>query len=378
MSSELLTEIKSVIDGQAAAFDLYAKKQADQVDALKSANAALQDRIETLESKRSNAAMADKAAPSFAEKAASHPKLKELAAGNNGRVSFEIAASIGDWLSKGALYSDLLGGSPATGWNVPEVRMPFVGNDPRRPIRLLQALPRVGVSGTNQVEVIKLYNYNPNAAVQGAEGDQKSEADVPTNLQSINLVSIANYLTVSKQLLADVTQLRGYISGLLTHAVALELEDQIVNGSSAHFSGLVEVAQTYAATATADADKLGQAAAYMQTIGWEPSHVLLHPQDHFAIMSERATGTTIYVAGGWTAPSSGMIWGLTPVATPAVAQGTALVLDASQTRIFDRELISLQVGFTDSDFVRNQVKLLVEGRFGFAVISDTAVQKVTL
>ena len=60
------------------------------------------------------------------------------------------------------------------------------------------------------------------------------------------------------------------------------------------------------------------------------------------------------------------------------AKGSALVFDASQTVIFDREVISLRLGFVGTQFTQNLVTLLIEGRFGFAVFSSSAVKKVTI
>ena len=77
---------------------------------------------------------------------------------------------------------------------------------------------------------------------------------------------------------------------------------------------------------TSKADKLGEAAAVLATLGWNPNIVLIHPLDEFDIESEKATGgNEQYVS----APNGGKFQ-VGTCRNSQVPQGTALVLDSSQ------------------------------------------------
>jgi HK97 family phage major capsid protein len=285
--------------------------------------------------------------------------------------------------TKAPVMGDGFAGSPSSGFPVLAQRLDQIYNDPRRLIRVLDVLPHQSVRDTNSIQYVTLdASYSPTAAVQATEGADKAEANVDTTLQTANLVTIANHISASSQVLSDVPMLQTYLTNLLRQAVLLQLEQQIVNGGSSMVTGLVEAAGSAATvTSTAAADKVGEVAVQLQSLGWQPNVLLIHPEDLFAIQSERATGggDGQYVAGGWNNPASGRIWGaLQPVATPVLAKGSALVFDSSQTVIFDREVINLRLGFVGSQFTQNLVTLLVEGRFGFAVFSSSAIKKVSI
>lgn len=304
---------------------------------------------------------------------------------NRAPTTIEVKAPLRELLlaTKGPIVGDGFGGSPSSGFPVYQQRLDAIYNDPRRTLRVLDVIPHLSVRDTNAVQYVTLdSSYSPTAAVQATEGAGKAEASVDTTLQTANLITIANHISASNQVLSDVPMLQTYLTNLLRHAVLLQLEQQVINGGSGMITSLVEAAGGAATvTSTAAADKIGEVAVQLQSLGWQPNVLLIHPEDLFAIQAERATGggDGQYVAGGWANPATGRIWGaLQPVATPVLAKGSALVFDASQTVIFDREVISLRLGFVGTQFTQNLVTLLIEGRFGFAVFSSSAVKKVTI
>jgi HK97 family phage major capsid protein len=104
----------------------------------------------------------------------------------------------------------------------------------------------------------------------------------------------------------------------------------------------------------------------------------MHPVHEFKIMSERTT-TGEYVAGGWSTPNQSNIWSLQRVATPAIAAGTALVLDRNVVLVLDREQPTVLVS-TESrnNFIRNLMTILGEIRLGLAILNPSAIKSVTL
>jgi HK97 family phage major capsid protein len=299
-----------------------------------------------------------------------------VAARKAGQGSFELQGRSLLTEFKTDLGTNLMGGSPGSTIPVQAVRLPVITNDPRRRLTLLDVLPHQPVGTTNAFEYLRLEDgYAPNAAVVG-EGASKPEATIPATLQTGNLVTVANHIPMSTQLLSDLPTIRQWVEGLLIYACLLQLEAQIIVGASSSITGLLEVAPTpMTNTKTSKADKIGEAAANIALLGWNPDTVLLNPLDEFDIESEKATGgNEQYVSP----PSGGKYWRLQPVATPTIPQGTSLVFDRSQSAIFDRETIGVHIGTVNDQFTKNMRTLLVEGRFGFAFYAATAIKRVEL
>jgi HK97 family phage major capsid protein len=275
---------------------------------------------------------------------------------------------------KTTLGTNQFADSPSSTIPIQALRLDGIANDPRRRLTLFDILPRRPVSGTNAYEYLKLNDaYAPNAAVV-AEGASKPEANIPVSLETGNLVTIANHIPVTNQLLSDFPAIRSWIEDLLLYACLVQLESQIIVGASSSITGLLEIAPTpMTNTKTSRADKIGEAAAHIALLGWNPNTVLLNPLDEFEIESEKASGgNEQYVSP----PSGGKFWRLTPVATPTVPQGTALVFDRSQGSLVDREQIGVAIGTVGNQFTENKRTILLEGRFGFYFSAASAIKRV--
>lgn len=138
------------------------------------------------------------------------------------------------------------------------------------------------------------------------------------------------------------------------------------------------VATAFIASATAPADRIGEAAAELEVDGWIATHVLLHPRDWQNIRSERATGDDHYTATGWNLPAAPNLWGLPVITTASLTEGTALVIDANQVAILDRMQTTVELGRVNDDFARNIVAIRAEARIGLAVFAAGAVLSVDL
>lgn len=85
------------------------------------------------------------------------------------------------------------------------------------------------------------------------------------------------------------------------------------------------------------------------------------------------------MAGGWSSPNQSGIWTMRRVVTPALAAGTALVLDANAVLVLDRESPQVFAANTDRDrVIKNMVTLLGEIRLGMAIMIPQAIAKVKL
>ena len=260
-------------------------------------------------------------------------------------------------------------------------RAPGLFNNPQVRLSLLDLLPIVPVSNSS-FEFMSLKTAANGAAVQVAEGDLKAESTPEFEMKTANVITIAHWVRASNQILSDAPALQNQLNNLLRYGVQAKLEAELMkgDGTTGHILGLELQATAYNPTATHASDRVGQAQTALQAAGWNPSVIVMHPTDWFAIASERAeTGNGQYVLGSPRDPSGQNLWGLPVVTSPGITVGTALVMDTSQVALLDREQVTVMASREDRDnFVTNQTTLLAEGRFGLAVFAPGAVLSVAL
>lgn len=263
-------------------------------------------------------------------------------------------------------------------YDVAPQRDPRLGDDPRRPLRLLSALPRMRVS-SNSFEYNALAGYTNAAGYQGNEGNTKPEGDFPTELRTSSIATIAHWIGASRQVLSDVPALEQQMRSLMTYGVMRKLETEIISGAggTGQIAGLTDSDNYTAYTLAASGDDLSDAVAkgqqQLDTAGWVANLVICNPADWRALLTTRASGSGEYVAGSWRDPAPPSIWGVPVVTNSAVTAGNFIIMDTSQVAILDREEARVEVGFADDDFIRNRVRLLAELRAGLAVFSPSAV-----
>ena len=270
------------------------------------------------------------------------------------------------------------GDSNTTEYPTHPERDPRLGNDPRRRLSLLEALPTRPMTSAT-FEWVSLDGYQNSADEQELEGDTKAVATMPNELKSVRAATVAHYLVASEQVLADTPQLSAQIESLLRYGVMAKGEHLITKGNGI-INGLEEVGTAFtAATGLGLADAISEAQATMDAAGWQASHVVLNPIDWHAIRSERAAGgNEQYVASGWNMPATPSIWGLTVVTSPSVTAGRPIVLDSTQTAILDRQSAVVEAFRQDGNQVReNLVTIRAEARMAFACYAPSAVRLVT-
>lgn len=294
--------------------------------------------------------------------------------------SDSFRAMIGGANSSGRVQIDApMNAITSTGHDVQPNRAAGVFNDPRRALSLLSLMPTLPVT-TGRFEYMRLNNYVNAAAVQAVEGDLKAEGDMPTVVVDTPISTIAHFVKASAQIIDDAPALEQQINSLLQYGLMAKLENSLIvgDGTLGTIDGLLNQATAYTATANASADMIGQAVVELDANGWAASAVVMNPVDWFRITSERASDSQ-YILGSPRSPAPPNLWG-TPVATtPSLAQGTALVMDTSQTAILDRQQPTLMASRVDGDnMTTNMVTILAEMRAGLAVFSSGAVLSVNI
>ncbi|MGP9549775.1 phage major capsid protein [Halomonas sp. AOP42-D1-22] len=271
------------------------------------------------------------------------------------------------------------GGVEDSPYNVQPNRAPGMFNDPRRPLSLLDLMQRIGVS-SNSFEFTALDGFVDAAGYQLAEGDAKPSQDLPTDLKTAPIVTIAVVMAASEQVLADAPQLQQFINGRLIHGVSQKLESELINGAggTGQINGLINQATTFTPTAgSASADAIGEAASSLVAAGWNPGAIVMHPSDWHTIRSERTTAGE-YVTTGWDSPAGPNVWGVPVVASAAMTQGTVIVMDTMQVALLDRMSARFELGYAGDDFINNMLRMRAELRAGLAVFAPSAVLKLTV
>lgn len=301
-----------------------------------------------------------------------NPALQAMRDGNSRAAIIPIAGSI-----KAALTGD----TGSEKYTVPPQYQPGLFGWGRRALGLLDLLPKIVVHGGS-------FQYNRvgsafahASAIQAKQGDAKASQTIPVDLVTANIATIAAIAAASEQVLSDEPTLAGRVQELLMYGARQKLEAELVAGTSGtgKITGLVASGTAFtAATGEAPIDRISECAASLASAGWNPSAIVMHPSDWHAIRTTKASTSGVYLAGTYAEPAQPSVWGLPVVQSAALTAGSAIVMDAQQVALLDRQQVVVDLGRMGDDFGNNIVRLRCELRAGLAVFAPSAVQIVDL
>lgn len=238
-------------------------------------------------------------------------------------------------------------------------------------------LPGNTASSSIEYEQEKLFTNN---AAMVAEGDLKPQSELQFEDKVANVRTIAHWMRMSVQILADAPGLRSIIDQRLRFGLALAEENQLLNGSGVgqNITGLVTAATAYAApgglTATTQVDILRLMILQAALAEYPPNGIVMNPIDWAAIeMAKDSQGR--YLIGNPQGTISPTLWGLSVVATQAMGVDKALVGAFNlAAQIFDRQDATIDVSTEDQDnFIRNKVTVRAEERLALAIYRPQAI-----
>jgi HK97 family phage major capsid protein len=303
------------------------------------------------------------------------PGFKALQRGDkHARISLQI-----EGLSVKTLVSDLNGVDTANGTIAAVApRDPGYYGYAFRPPSLLSLLPSRPIS-SNAYEFVRL-SFSGDADVQ-AEGERKAEMDFTGDTETAKVQTIAVLATASKQILDDIATLRQELGRIMIEKVRAKADLALIDSSGTganYIEGLNTQSVAINTLSNAVPDRIGEALVAMQSAGYYPTVILMHPDEWFHIQSMKdAEGRYLYGDPATPAPPS--LWNLPVVTTPNLAVGRALLVDATKVLVLDREQINLAISFENNDnFERNLVTLRAEMRIGLAVFDTAAVRRIDL
>jgi HK97 family phage major capsid protein len=242
-------------------------------------------------------------------------------------------------------------------------------------------------SGTTTSKfVVYITQTNAIGADWTAEGVAKTLFAPTYEEVSEEVKKVAGTIKISKEMLADLAFIQSEINTDLMEVIASQIEFSLINGAGgSEINGLIGYAQTFAAGTFAgsvplanETDVIRVAIAQIQAANFEPTHVVLNPND-VAKMQLTKTNTGEYTYPMFLVDAMGVqtVANLPIVSTTNIAAGDFLVGDMTKSNVRVREDVNMQVGYVNDDFQRNMVTILAEARLVHYVKANQVYAFVT-
>ena len=333
------------------------------------------------------------------------PEFKTLQGGKNGAnmpSPFQIGASLTtqNGYSVKDVYSGLPSGTMANGADATfgTVQRDPIVVPPMRVKRVRDLFPTRSTTAA-VIEYFRMLGFTTagggtNNAATVAERSSGNFAAKPQSSMVFEghqapVRTIAHWEAAHRNVLADEPQLRSIIDNELMYGLRLQEDAQILSGDGTgenltgvlNTAGIQEYSWSDGATApVADtkADAIRRAATLSFLAYYEPSGVVLHPNDWEDIELTKDSQGQYLVAVSVALGGEPKVWRLPVVETPAIPEGTALVgAFGTGAQLYDREQASIRISEQHSDFfVRNAIVILAEQRLALAVKRPESFVKI--
>lgn len=259
-------------------------------------------------------------------------------------------------------------------------RKPGIVSGPFREFTLEGLLNKLPTS-SNAVDYVRENVFTNNAA-EVAEGAQKPESSITTQLVTEPVATIAHWIKISRQLASDNAALAAYIDLRMRYGVNLRVENQIIagNGVTPNMSGFIKAGNFTAHGYTAAAltalslsptnrfDLIGKMLGDAQSGDYPADAILMNPADWWTLRLTKDTQGR-YILGDPGVTVAPMLFNVPVVACNAVPVDNVGVgsLRAAAT-FYEREGVVVDMSESDSDnFTKNLITLRAERRAMLAV-----------
>lgn len=333
------------------------------------------------------------------------PEFKSLQGGKNGaNMPSPFILNSGDITSQGwgqkDVYSGLLDttGLSFTGFGTRERDALVI--PPMRTRRVRDLFP----ARTTTAAVIEYFrqlgfttpgttavnNAAPVAQRSGGAFAAKPQSSMVFEGHQAPVRTLAHWEAAHRNVLADEPQLRSIIDNELLYGLRLQEDYQILNGDGTgenllgvlETPGVQEYAWSDGATSPVPdtkADALRRAATLAFLAYYEPTGIVLHPNDWEDLELTKNTQGTYLMAVSMQVGSEARVWRMPVIDTPAIQEGTALVgAFGTGAQLYDREQANIRISEQHADFfVRNAIVILAEQRLALAVKRPESFVKVS-
>jgi len=260
------------------------------------------------------------------------------------------------------IISAITGGNLAAPFRYPEIIAPGI-----KALRIRDLL-NVQTTGTNAIDYVVETGFI-NRAAPVEEAKTKPQSEIMFELKTEAVKTVAHWISVSRTVLADVSQLQAYINTRLMYGLKLEEEAQILygNGISPNLTGIWPQATPYlwstGKLGDTKLDCIRRAATIARLAEYPVNGVVLHPKDWEDI--ELLKGTDKHYI--WIVVTEGGIprlFRIPVVETTAINSGEALLGAYNLgAMLWDREEGNIRISeHHENFFIKNLVCVLCEER----------------
>lgn len=240
------------------------------------------------------------------------------------------------------------------------------------PVTIRDRLASIPVS-TNSVTSMRELSWT-NSAAEVAEAAAKAESAITFEQYNVVVETVAHWLKVSNQLLADAPAVAAYIDTRLRDGLAQRVDAQLLLGTGVTplLSGLTNAGNFTAFTPTSGAnlvESINKAKYALWALGRAPDTVIVNPAAWGAMELEReGAGTGSYLYG-----APGTHGGMSPFGVQVVLSNNMPVTDfligdlRGSCSLYTRQGATIDMGFVADDFTKNLVTIRAEERMGLGV-----------
>ena len=258
----------------------------------------------------------------------------------------------------------------------------FMG--PEQPLTIRDLFQVVSIS-QNAIEYVLEKVFTNSAAPQKKEGEVKAESGITFEKKTSAVETLAHYIPISRQVLADAPQLRSLIDGKLRYGLKLKEEQQLLHGDGTNGSllGLVPQATAFSAAGMPTVSPGAPAHTSIDYLRWAflqvakaqyPATFAVLSLEEWASIQMAKTNEGAYIFGTPTDGASPRIWGKQVVESHSLTARKFLVGSGFAATVYDREQVTVRVAEQHADyFTRNMIALLCEERLGFVVERPAAI-----
>lgn len=352
------------------------------------------ERLTNLETDRVSAkAFADKAQELGAKQADLARELLEIRQKNEAVPARAEAKSVGESFVADKAYTDFVSGaatsaravitldkaSPTTvGTSGPAVTSlapslyAGVFGTPNIPQKIEPLIPHIAVT-TDSVDYVTVADNIGAAGV--AEAAKIPESTFTPTLAKANVVNVAHYTKITKQLADDAPALAAYINTKMLYGLQNKVENQIVNGNGTapELKGLLATGSfTDASAQLTGAKNLFDLLLLLQgvaeTAAYEPEALVLNPMTWAQLAMEKDSQGR-YLLGGPGLAANKSVWGIPVVTSSAVPAGKFIFGNFTQTvTIYDRQQVAVEMtGTNEDDFTHYLYTIRASRRLALAV-----------
>lgn len=283
------------------------------------------------------------------------PEFKSLSSGQREKVRVEVKATVVSDSTTVFPYQNpgIIGGA-------------FV------PLTVRDILTSVPIS-SNMANSLREASWT-NSAAEVSQGAAKNESDISFEQYNVAITTVAHWIKVSNQLLADAPAIARYIDTRLRDGLAQRVDRQLLlgNGTSPNLSGFTDSGNYTAYTPTSDdllVDAINRAKYTLWAAGYQPTAVVVNPADWGAMERARESaggGMYLYGLPGMNAGTNP--FGLRVVLSTHLTAGKILIGDFSNSAtLWTREGVTVEMGYINDDFTKNLVTIRAEERLGLGV-----------